>query len=92
MGEKLRQLSRGVHHKLPWERSKKTLSVPLKRVVRKEFVKHFLVSHQKVASTQTLGSAFLDRIRKTQNFELIDCFIDDNGSVISEHVNFFNNV
>ena len=46
---------------------------------------------------QILCSAFLDKIQKAQNsnyeydlFEKIDCFIDGNGSVNREHVNFFN--
>ena len=44
---------------------------------------------------QTLGSAFLDKIRKVRNskyesdlFKIIDCFIDGYGSVKSERVNF----
>ena len=68
--------------------------------------KHYLKSNQKIASMQILQknasmqilcSAFLDRIQKAQNsnyeydlFEKIDCFIDGNGSVNREHVNFFN--
>ena len=57
--------------------------------------KHYLSSNQKLASTQTLGSAFLDRIRKVQNsiyehdlLKIIDCFIDGYGFVNSDHVNF----
>ena len=49
----------------------------------KKFKKHYLSSNQKLASTQTLGSAFLDRIRKVQNskyehdlLKIFDCFID----------------
>ena len=63
--------------------------------VRKKFKKHYLSSNQKLASTQTLGSAFLDRIRKVQNskyehdlLKIIDCFIDGYGFVNSDHVNF----
>ena len=59
------------------------------------FKKHYLSSNQKLASTQTLVSAFLDRIQKTQNsisdsdlFKIIDCFVDDYDSVNSERVNF----
>ena len=57
--------------------------------------KHYLSSDQKLASTQTLGSAFLDRVRKVQNsknesnfFKIIDCFIVGYDSVNSERVNF----
>ena len=74
---------------------KKTPSVSRKRLVRKKFKKHYLSSNQKLASTQTLGSAFLDRIRKVQNaksesdlFKIIDCFIDGYGSVNSERFSF----
>ena len=64
-------------------------------LVRKKFKKHYLSSNQKLASTQTLGSAILDRVRKVQNskyesdlFKIIDCFNDGYGSVNSERVNF----
>ena len=63
-GEVFNQLSCGVQHNL---RSRKTPSVSRKRLVRKKFKEHYLSSNQKLASTQTLGSAFLDRIRKVQN-------------------------
>ena len=60
----------------------------------KKFKKYYLSSNQKLASTQTLGSAFLDRIRKVQNskyeadlFRIIDCFINGYGSVNNERVN-----
>ena len=40
----------------------------IKQTTRLEkFKKHYLSSNQKHASTQTLGSMFLDRIRKDQN-------------------------
>ena len=65
------------------------------RLLRKKFKKHYLSSNQKLASTQTLGSAFLDRIPKNQNskyepdlFRLLDFFIGGYGSVNSERVNF----
>ena len=77
------------------ERSKKTPSVSRKQLVRKKFKKHYLSSNQNLAYTQTLGSAFLNRIRKVQNskyesglFKIIDFFIDGYGSVNSERVNF----
>ena len=47
------------------------------------------------ASAQTLGSAFLDRIRKGQNsknetdlFKKLGCFIDDHGSGQRDYVSF----
>ena len=77
------------------ERSRKTPSISRKRLVRKKFKKPYLSSNQKLASTQTLGSAFLDRTAKVQNskyesdlFKIIDCFIDGCGSVNSERVSF----
>ena len=96
--EVFNQLSCGVQHNLRWKGAEKTPSVSRKRLVRKKFKKHYLTSNQKLASTQTLGSAFLDRIRKLQNskyetdlFKTIDCFIDGYGSVNCERVIFSNN-
>ena len=57
------QLNCGVQHNLRWKRAEKTPSVSRKRLVQKKFKKHYLNSNQKLASTQTLGSAFLDRVR-----------------------------
>ena len=52
-------------------------------------------SAQELASTQTLGSAFLERIRKVRNskygtdlMKIVDCFIDGYGTVNSERINF----
>ena len=70
-------------------------SVAKKRLLRKKFKRHYLCSNQKLASTQTIDSAFVERVRKVQNSkyehdlcEIIDCFIDDYGFVNSDHVNF----
>ena len=70
-------------------------SIAKKRLIRKKFKRHYLCSNQKLASTQTLGSAFLDKIQKIQNskyepdwFKIIDCFIDCHGSVHSDYVSF----
>ena len=70
-------------------------SIARKRLIRKKFKRHYLCSNQKLASTQTLGSALLDRIRKIQNskyepdlFKIIDCFFDCHGSVHSDYVSF----
>ena len=58
-------------------------------------VHHYLCSNQKLASTQTIGSPFLERVRKVQNskyehdlLKMIDCLIDGYGFVNSDHVNF----
>ena len=52
-------------------------------------------SAQKLASTQTLGSAFWEKIRKIQNskyetdlLKTVDCLIDGCGTVNSEFINF----
>ena len=48
-----------------------------------------------MASTETIGSAFLERFRKVQNskqvshlIKTIDCLINGYGFVNSDHVNF----
>ena len=38
-----------------------------KTVTQKKIKRHYLCSNQKLASTQTIGSAFLERVRKLQN-------------------------
>ena len=94
-GEGFNQLSCRVQQNLRWKGAEKTPNVSRKRLVRKKFKKHYLSSNQKLATTQTLGSAFLDRFRKIQIskyesdlFKIIDGFIDGYGSVNSERVNF----
>ena len=70
-------------------------SVAKKRLLSKKFKRHYLCSNQKLASTQTIGSAFLERDHKVQNskyehdlLEIIDCFIDGYGFVNNDHVSF----
>ena len=70
-------------------------SVAKKRLLRKKFKCLYLCSNQKLASTQTIGSAFLERVRKVKNskyehdlLKLIDCFIDGYGFLNRDHVNF----
>ena len=95
-GEVSNQLNCGVQRTLRWKGAKKAPSVARKRLVRKKVLKkHYLCSNQKLASTQTLGSACLERTRNFQNskyesdvFKRMDCFIDGVGSVNSERVNF----
>ena len=38
-------------------------SVAKKKLLCKKFKRHYLCSNQKLASTQTFGSAFLERVR-----------------------------
>ena len=94
-GEVFNQLDRAVHHNLKWKGKEKVPSVSKKSLLRKKFKRHYLCSNQKLASTQTIGSAFLERVRKVQNskyahdlLKIIDCFIDGYGFVNSDHVNF----
>ena len=89
------QLSRAVQRNLRWKEAEKMPSIAKKRLIQKKFKRHNLCSNQKLASTQTLGSAFLDRIQKIQIskyeselFKVIDCFIDFHGSVHSDYISF----
>ena len=70
-------------------------SIAKKILLRKKFKRHYLCSNQKLASTQTIGSAFLESVGKVQNskheydlLKITDCFIDGYGLSISDHVNF----
>ena len=65
------------------------------RLLRTKLKRHYSSSAQKLASTQTLGSAFFGKDRKVQNskyetdlLKIVDCFIDGYGTVNSERVNF----
>ena len=94
-GEIFIQLSRAVQHNLRWKGAEKKPSIAKKRLIRKKLKRHYLCSNQKLASTQTLGSAFLVRNRKLQNtkyesdfFKIADCFVDFHGSVHSDYVSF----
>ena len=94
-GEVVNQLNRAVEHNLKGRIPEKLPSVAKKRQLRKKFKRDYLSSAQKLASTQTLGSAFLERNRKVQNskyetdlLKIVDCFIDGYGTVNSERINF----
>ena len=70
-------------------------SIEKKPLSWKKNKKHYLYSNQKLASTQILGSAFLDRFRKAQNskyesdlFKVFDCIIGCHGSVHSDYISF----
>ena len=91
-GEVFNQLDRAVHHNLKWKGAEKMLKFPKKRLLRQKFKRHYLCSNQKLACTQTIGSAFLERVHKVQNskyehdlLKIIDCFFDGYGFVNSDH-------
>ena len=63
-GEMFNQLRRAVQHNLRWKGAEKMPSIARKRLIPKKFRRHYLCCNQKLASTQTLVSAFLDRIQK----------------------------
>ena len=91
IGEVFNQLNRAVKHNLKCRIPEKLPSVAKKRLLRKKFKRHYLSSAQKLASTQTLGSAFLERIQKVQNskyetdlLKFVDCFIDGFGTANSK--------
>ena len=98
-GEVFSQLNRAVKHNLKCRIPEKLPSVARKRLLRKKFLRHNLSSAQKLASTQTLGSAFLEKIRKAQNskhetdlLKIADCFVDGYGTVNCERINFSINI
>ena len=67
-GEVFNQLNRAVQHNVRWKGAKKMCSIVKKRLIcKKKFKIHYLSSNQKLAFTQTHGSAFLDIIRKNRN-------------------------
>ena len=64
-GEMFNQLRRAVQqHNLRWKGYEKMPSIAKKRLFRKKFTRLYFCSNQKLASTQTLGSTFLEIIRK----------------------------
>ena len=64
-GEIFNQPSQTVQHNLKWKGAE--ASIARNRFLRKKLKRYYLSIYQKFASTQTLGSAFLERIRKVQN-------------------------
>ena len=58
-GEVFNQLNQAVEHNMKCRIPEKLPSVAKKRLLRKKFKRHYLSSAQKLASTQTFGSAFL---------------------------------
>ena len=66
-GDILNQLDRAVNLDLKWKGAEKKPRVAKERLLRKKFNCRYLCSNQKLASTQTIGSVFLERVRKVQN-------------------------
>ena len=62
-GEIFNQIERTVHHNFKQKGAEKIPCVAKKRLLRKKFKRHYLCSNQKLASKQTIGSAFLERVR-----------------------------
>ena len=77
------QLTRAVEHNLKNKYVEKKPSISKKRLSRKKFKRHLLRAEQRNASTQTLGSCFLDRIHSLRNsknesefIKVFDCVLD----------------
>ena len=82
------QLTRAVEHNLENKCVEKVPSISKKRLSRKKFKRHLLRAEQRNASTQTLGSSFLDRIHSLRNsnyeselIKIVDCLLDGHGIV-----------
>ena len=63
-------------------------SISKKRLSRKKFKRHLLRAEQRNASTQTLGSSFLDRVYSLGNskyeselIKIVDCLLDGHGII-----------
>ena len=64
------------------ERGRKNAKCFKEKDATQKFKRHYLCFNQKPASTQTIGSSFLERVREVQNrkyeqdlLKTIDCFI-----------------
>ena len=81
------QLTRAVEHNLK-KYVEKVISISKKRLSRKKFKRHLLRAEQRNASTQTLGSSFLDRVHSLRNskyeselIKIVDCLLDGHGII-----------
>ena len=77
------QLTRTVEHNLENKNVEKVPIISKKRLSRSKFKRHLLRAQQRNASTQTLGSAFLDRIHslrkskyESELIKIVDCLLD----------------
>ena len=82
------QLTRAVEHNLENKYVEKVPSISKKRLSRKKFKRHLLRAEQRNASTQTLGSSFLDRVHSLRNskyeselIKIVDCLLDGHGII-----------
>ena len=82
------QLIRAVEHNLENKYVEKVPSISKKRLSRKMFKRHLLRAEQRNASTQTLGSSFLDRVHSLRNskyeselIKIVDCLLDGHGII-----------
>ena len=89
------QLTRAVEHNLDNKYVENVPSISKKRLSRKKFKRPLLRAEQRNASTQTLGSSFLDRVRSLRNskykselIKIVDCLLDGHG-IIDNHLLFF---
>ena len=82
------QLTRAVEHNLENKYVEKVPSISKKRLSRKKFKRHLLRAEQRNASTQTLGSSFLDRVHslriskyESELIKIVDCLLDGHGII-----------
>ena len=82
------QLTRAVEHNLENKYVEKVPSISKKRLSRKKFKRHLLRAEQRNASTQTLGSSFLDMVHSLRNskyeselIKMVDCLLDGHGII-----------
>ena len=82
------QLTRAVEHNLENKYLEKVPSISKKRLSRKNFKHHLLRAEQRNASTQTLGSSFLDRVHSLRDskfeselIKIVDCLLDGHGII-----------
>ena len=82
------QLTRALEHNLENKYVDKVPSISKKRLSRKKIKRHLLRAEQTNASSQTLGSSFLDRIHSLRNSKYeseliknVDCLLDDHGII-----------
>ena len=82
------QLTRVVEHNLENKNVEKIPSISKKRLRRKEFRCQLLRAEKIKASTQTLGTSFLDRVHSLRNanyesefVRIVDCLLDGDGII-----------
>ena len=94
-GQLFDNLQRAVHFNQKNRGVERMTSIAKKRLLRKKYRKHLLISFQKTKSTRTSGSVFADRIEQVKKtvFELelikiVDCCLDGHGNYTSNLVSF----